>query len=163
MAEFATLEQAYGPREPPFTLPPLKQRNNKKLKRQQAATLEHLTSTLPLSSGGDSDDENNFQSSAKNPSRLEPFETQQQPWSWESFQGAAGPAPPPASFGRPGSSGLLNEADILRKLDRLLLAYDRHHEPNSSDVILYTFTGLLGLFVFDKFVNIGRQLKGRPL
>lgn len=121
------------------------------LTNKQKKTLEELTSALPISKG---DEEDNFQPSSDRvgagaPSNLlEGFE----PAPWTSMLAGS-------------QHGALSDSDVLDKLNRVLRLLEDRQVPSrgepagTSDVILYTATGIFLLFVMDTMVNLGRKIR----
>jgi hypothetical protein len=60
----------------------------------------------------------------------------------------------PLSFQNDANEIKLNR--ILRMVEQNRTGYET---PSSHDMMLYIFTGVLFLFTFDTFVNLGRRMK----
>jgi hypothetical protein len=147
---FATMEEAYGPRN--VQQSQKKERKKERSERQaarQRATVDALTSALPIATHDDEEDGN----------ISDPL---------EGFSGSGRPVE--TFWGGPFSEGA-NEADLGRKLDRCLRllesggggavrsAHVVHEKADNTNIVMYTFTGLFMLFVLDNFVTFGKRMK----
>lgn len=153
-SDYLSIEEAYGPwgvKGQPFVKEKKKKTfnsTNSKVEKPKKLS-DDLESILPISTD---DTEDNFKPTMPElpPSKterhpyIEPFESFSHPWT-------------------PTHQNLGGDSEILRKLDHCLKMLENRSEstPNGNDVMMYTFTGVFLLFVFDMFANSGKNNRPR--
>lgn len=145
--DFLSIEEAYGPwglKNQPFRKADKKKKIfngvNPKVEAPKKS-VDDLEGILPISTD-EADD--NFKPTMPElpPSKterhpyIEPFESFSHPWT-------------------PSHQNLGGDSEVLRKLDHCMKMLENRSEsvPNGNDVLMYTFTGVFLLFVFDMFAN----------
>lgn len=160
MNSLVSLNEAYGGfgiHQPPKPLRKgagMKSAPPSGLSNKQKKTLDELTSGLPISKG---DEDDNFQPSSDRVPNVAPGNL------LEGFEPA-----PWTSMLTGSQHGALSDSEVLDKLNRVLRLLEdgrvgggaaRGEPAGTSDVILYTATGIFLLFVMDSMVNLGRKIR----
>jgi hypothetical protein len=153
MAQYASLEEAFGSsfgkktaNKGTYNSPT---RRTEAANEQHAAVITELSKSLPIATHDD-DIANNYA-----PARMNQTTNQREPFTLQAPQ-----MPETRGFAYGSPIPEINEKlGWDRRIDKIVRHLERQNTVDTSthDLLLYVFTGVFFLFVFDTFVTLGRR------